>query len=758
MGYRFAGLLLIIAAATVAWPAMAAADTAEQKFHRAYYLEHEKGDMAAAAALYGKVAGSANANAALRADARVRQESCQEELASADFARLMLPNTLLYAELNKPGGQLIKLAEQLGMLRKNGEAPHPDQRVAISEAIFRELLGIRGAAIGITGFNPARGEPIGVVVAHAGDVEVLRGLIESALPVGGKKMESIEGFPTYNVEGKVFVTLTRRLVVASPQRAAIKNVVRRIKGLETSSILDNPILARALENRGEPLVFFCLNFQPLLPFIMAGAGMAAGQNPEIRMAQALVDLQSLETVSGKLGVTDDGIGIDLSLRLAEGHRNLVFNFLRFPPIDKGTLKQIPAGAAFFMAAALNTEDARLVSAGGSAAQDTPPPVTMLDIGREIFANIIGMSAYVVPTEGETLNGQPVPGVAVVLLVHDTAKSEALWTQMLGIGGMAAGGAMEGEPVQIDGVSARRYRFPEGVSIYFATSGRNIIITPSPTALSRSLATLKGGRSVLDDPAYAACLNQLDADTTLAAFVHPGRCAEIGNAYMSPRDRDEMKRFLPMLENTVASLAVSHSNRGLHLSAYISGLPNLGPVISDLVTMEQTRSEQRSQLASAMAKRDWDQALGIIDSQAEHRGGDTDLAWKRFKLLATGKKDEGAARACAKQLGEGIWNEANALNNHAWRLLTDESLASEYADIAMIWSKRSNELTRHSKWQYVDTLARGHFATGDAARAIEVQRKAIELCGQASGREAMEETLAQYEAAPAKAAKVGEVRF
>ena len=256
----------------------------------------------------------------------------------------MPPDTLVYAELSRPGGQLTRLLKMLGLLRADGSiAVDPERRLAISPALVRELLGIRGIAVAATGFDPVHQMPMGVAVFNPGDIDVIRGLIETALPVGSELVEAIEGFPTYCVEEQAYVTLTARLVIISPQRDEIENVIRRLNGQETQSLADNPDLAPVIQHGDDSLLFFCVNFKPMMPLINAGMAAAGTQSRELAMAQALLDLNSLRTLVGRMGVSDEGLYLDVGLQLAEGHHNLLFDFMRMPPVGRETLQRVPAG-------------------------------------------------------------------------------------------------------------------------------------------------------------------------------------------------------------------------------------------------------------------------------------------------------------------------------------------------------------------------------------------------------------------------------
>lgn len=733
-------LLVVLALAPVV-----RAQSAESKFHRAYFLEHARGELAAAARIYDEVAADRGADAKLRADARTRGQVCHEELASADFAQLMPPHALVYAELNRPGAQLSRLLKLLGLLREDDSLAADPERFAISPALVRELLGIRGIGVAVTGFDPAHQAPAGVAILHPGDIGVIRGLIETALPASAELVEPIEGFPTYLIEDEVLVTLTARLVLVSPQRHEIEGVVLRLKGEGDDSLADAPELAEILKQRDDSLLFLCVNFKPVLPLLNAAMAAAGTQSSELAMAQAMLDLKSLRTLVGRMGVSEEGLYLDLTLHLDEAHRNLLFQFLRFPAINRETLKRIPTGAAGFLAGALNEAGERYASTPPITAET--PPITMLDIGREIFANIVSVAVFALPTGEAAAAGQPpIPPVAAVITVNDPVKSQALWNQALGVASLASGaGGLEGMRVEIEGIEARRYIFPDNISIYVTSTGHDLLISPSKAALARSLATLRGGESILSDPAFSKSLARLGPDATFALFAHPGRCAKLAQPFMSPADVREMLPVVELLTDTVASVVMEHSNEMFRFSAMVTGLPNVGPFVSKMIAQERRRGGLERRMREAQARQQWDQVLEAVQKLRVERPDDHRLIWKQFKVLATGKRDHEAALALAGKLFEALRDDAAYLNNYAWALLTQEAFSDRYHELALKLSQRSNALTDHQNWRFVDTLALALFKTGDAPAAVEMEKKALALCGDGSGRGEVEAALRRFEA-------------
>ena len=175
-------LLVISLLAPLSLLRAAQAGPGDQRFYEAYFLERAEGDCSAAADLYKEVASNRRADDELRERAKARLIACREELASTDLAKLMPPDALVYFELNRPGEQVVKLLEKLGLLAGTDRvASEGNKRIAIGPELVSEVLGIRGAAVAITGFDPRKGAPSGVLVFHPGKLEVIRGLIETGL-------------------------------------------------------------------------------------------------------------------------------------------------------------------------------------------------------------------------------------------------------------------------------------------------------------------------------------------------------------------------------------------------------------------------------------------------------------------------------------------------------------------------------------------------------------------------------------------------
>jgi hypothetical protein len=585
------GAVALVVALTMVAPARAV-ESGESTFYKAYYLEHELRDYDAAAGLYEKAAAASSLDATLRERAKQGLVACREELACSDFARLMPPHTLVYAELNEPGRHIEALAGALGLLRGEEDlAQVGARRIAVSPALIHSVLGLRGVAVGLTGFDPLKKVPAGVAILHPGDVNIVRGFLETGLPAGGQLVERIDGHETYLIEKKVYVTLTSRLAIVGTHPDLVRDVVRRLKGDDRPSLASNEVVREAMETRKDALLFVCVNAKALMPIVAGPMAMMGGQNREVAMAQMMLDPQSLEwaTVRVRLGV--EGFSADVTLQLAEGHRNLVYNFLRLPPVTEDTLRCIPEGAAAFGVVALNEatwsmgggRSAAVPAGAGSAGTHQPMPISAMDLGREVFGNIVSAGVYVLPPSGDApAGGLPIPDAALAITVNDPARSEALWSQMLAIASVAAGvTATPGGSVRIGDHTAQSYALPQGITVYVTTVGHELLVSPSRVAIERSIAARDSGRSVLDDAAFAPSLREIGPHTSKALFVHPGRCLAVAKRFIPPHELAKAALIEPLLRETVVAAVVNQSDRRLQLSARVTGVPKIGGLISQM---------------------------------------------------------------------------------------------------------------------------------------------------------------------------------
>ncbi len=211
-------------------------------FQRGYFLQTHQADFAGAAAAFEKVLADPSAPAEVRREAQSRLAQCREDLATADLAHLMPPDALAYAEVSRPGEHVVRVANMLGLVRKDGVQPKAGAKtipwatacslpedLSLSPALVAELKKFRGVAAAVTSID-ASGMPEGVVVVHPGDADLVRGLIETGVQLL-EPVEPIEGFRTYTYQRQVVLTVTARVLIAARTREQVAVAVARLKDL-----------------------------------------------------------------------------------------------------------------------------------------------------------------------------------------------------------------------------------------------------------------------------------------------------------------------------------------------------------------------------------------------------------------------------------------------------------------------------------------------------------------------------------------------
>lgn len=430
---------------------------------------------------------------------------------------------------------------------------------------------------------------------------------------------------------------------------------------------------------------------------------------------------------GNIGVGDDGLSLELALQLAEGHRNLVFNFMRTPAVSRETLRYVPADAAAVLMAGLN-EAASRYSAAPAEQGDGAAVISVLDIGRELFANIIGVAVFATtPADDTKPGGSGMPDVAAVLHVHDVAKSEALWRQMLGIASIAAGASsVEGRSTELDGVRVQSFPMSDGPTVYLATDEQVLIVALTESAMRGALASKRGGRSIDRDPAFTRAIERIGPDTSKAFLVHAGRVGRMMRPLMSEADANEAAPFIEAMSDTLVSMVMTHSDRTLRLEAQVTGMPDVGGIVTQMVDREQSRQRQSGAIQRAMHNAQWDEVLVQTEKALQERPAEAELLQAKFDALALGIRDHSAAEGCADQLLTAMRDDPTALNNFAWALLTEDRYEGAYTDVARRFSERSNEGTNFRNAGFLDTLALAEFQSGDVEEAVRLERKAVEL--------------------------------
>ncbi len=137
-------------------------------------------------------------------------------------------------------------------------------------------------------------------------------------------------------------------------------------------------------------------------------------------------------------------------------------------------------------------------------------------------------------------------------------------------------------------------------------------------------------------------------------------------------------------------------------------------------------------------------LAVVLFVAPLRADDTEEKIQKYFELATAGKDEAETKKVGDSVLAAAKDDANVLNDFAWKILTDEGIAKRDLDLAMRTAKAAFDKSEGKEAHIVDTYARALFDTGKIADAITWQKKAIELCQDDNLKNELEETLKRYE--------------
>jgi hypothetical protein len=574
--------------------AAARAEDAATWAQKGFYLQVHEGDLAGAAAAFEHVVSDSAAPAKLRSEAQTRLDQCREDLAAADFARLMPPDAIAYVELSRPGDQFVRLARMLGLVREPGteraggatgkSAPGIPlgnglvfpANFALSPALVAELKKFRGAAVAITGLDERlKDMPEGVLVIHPGDSDLVRGLLETGVQLV-EPAKSIGTFKTYRFKNgphEFWITVTARLLIAGTKREAVAATVERLGNPQAASLATRPAF-KALEGERRTNLLFAY---------VDGREMARRLRPLMKGQQAAIvgtvlDLDHLESLTLSAGVTDDSVKVSARVNLMPGHHNVAYNLIRTPPFTRRSLGSVPRGAAGVVLLGLNPATPA-PAANTPAKQAGDVEITGMDLGREIFSNVEEVAFFVLPRGADhSVPQSPLPEMAAVFAVKDAAKSEALWNQILALAALVGVHEPKAHDVTIDGNPGKKYQFAGMPPIVVARAADRALIVGTEGAASAALRASSGQDSILTDGAYRTLLARLTANSSKAVLVDAGRAVQIARELSGDRNSSEMQMIGAALKDLRLSIVTDEAPNCLTLSVEATGLPNVPSMI------------------------------------------------------------------------------------------------------------------------------------------------------------------------------------
>ena len=159
------------------------------------------------------------------------------------------------------------------------------------------------------------------------------------------------------------------------------------------------------------------------------------------------------------------------------------------------------------------------------------------------------------------------------------------------------------------------------------------------------------------------------------------------------------------------------------------------------------------ITEAAKAKDWKKALAAADALVAEDPSDLYSVQVKYKIMRDSGDAAGATKFAVAQVTGPVAADANALNEWAWTIVDPAQkveAAQRDLEVAMAAAVRADDLTKHANASIIDTLARVHFWKGDVTKAIELQRKAIEVAD-AEQKPQLQPALDEYlKAAPQQA--------
>jgi len=200
------------------------------------------------------------------------------------------------------------------------------------------------------------------------------------------------------------------------------------------------------------------------------------------------------------------------------------------------------------------------------------------------------------------------------------------------------------------------------------------------------------------------------------------------------------------QNGIPCAFIVHKGKIAWIGHPMAGLDiKVAELAGDEAFAKKAREIQKIQeeIQKAGQAEKWKDVIAAID-KLQALKPDPQMAFQKFAILAAQMKDTEAATKYAHDFVKST-TSAEALNMYAWVVLTEEDFADvRDVKLATAAAKKAVELTKEKDASIIDTYARALYDSGEKARAIEYQKKAIEICKDERMVGEFKKTLAKYE--------------
>ncbi len=170
-------------------------------------------------------------------------------------------------------------------------------------------------------------------------------------------------------------------------------------------------------------------------------------------------------------------------------------------------------------------------------------------------------------------------------------------------------------------------------------------------------------------------------------------------------------------------------------------------------MARKQMQQRRAMAEARKKGDWGAIVKMMDETiaAAPEGQKAGLRMNKFMMLLTDAKMPKEGYELGREIFAASKDNPMMLNQLAWFVLDDGRVKDRDIPFALEVAKQAVTASKAEDGAILDTLARAYWESGDKAKAIEWQKKAVESADEEAAEE-LRDTLRKYESGDAPTKK------
>jgi hypothetical protein len=460
------------------------------------------------------------------------------------------------------------------------KSPADIMAALLNPSMMAEFKKIKGMAVGATGVSQ-NNSPF-VAVLYPGKSDALRGLIMMGLNMAGVAGEPIEGMQTINIQNSAGAAYDDKVIIIAQPMGQLQWCVKQYKGITSEPTLasSNKSFAKiGKKQRQKNALTVWANVDETYAQIMKTVWSPQG----LLQANAIADFNSIDEFIGTISMEPNSLNCKADVLFKDGHHCLAYDMIRTPNINKAALEAVPAEAIAVASWALSPANGVQADKVSTKIQS----ITGLDIGREIYANIEQVSAFVMPGGNNPVNWEVLPGsIGLAITSHNPQQTRQILATLLGTVNAMSGNQPSG-PVD---VNAGKFRIgAEGgkeIYCYMDQVENATLLSLNRSIIDASIAAVKDKKSICSAGPLAPAVNKLPPTTSKMVLVNAGGAIRLAGPAMNigPLSDEQRNQFNASMEQlakaadrTTIEICTDEQINSFSLNASVKGIPPLNEV-------------------------------------------------------------------------------------------------------------------------------------------------------------------------------------